>query len=83
MSVETELGAIQIEIAVPLLSLARKLRLADSPEPALAAVEEADSSLDAWETRQHAVKDSPGRINFPFGVVVGLPLSFDATHRNE
>jgi hypothetical protein len=76
VSIETEFGPIQVRVAEPVITLSRKLRTAESPASAAAALQEADSHLDAWEqSRQRASLEQRIAI-LPFGAEVHFPERF-------
>jgi len=77
ISVDTELGAISVEVAEPIISLARTLRRAEPPDIAVAALREADAQLDAWEASRRTATRQRGSVVLPFGVEVRLSGEFE------
>lgn len=77
ISADTELGAVEVLIAEPLISLARSFRRADIPHIAVTALQEADSQLDAWEASRRTTTRQRGNVVLSFGVEVRLPDGFE------
>jgi len=77
ISVDTELGAISVEVAEPVISLARSFRRAEAPDIAAAALREADAQLDAWEASRRTATRQRGNVVLPFGVEVRLSSDFE------
>lgn len=77
VSVETDFGAIKVEIAAPTLSLVRNLRRAQDVDTAAAALREADAKLNNWERHPRRVdRHNRPSVNLKFGVQVRLPQDF-------
>lgn len=74
---ETEFGPMKVELSEPLITLAMKLRRAESPDAASTALQEADSQLDRWEAGQQSKDDMSGTTILPFGMWVHLPSGFE------
>ena len=77
LSLETDLGPIVIDIAEPVLKLARYLRVAETAEAAAAVLQETDSQLDVWEKSRRAAAGDEGTVVLPFGVELPLPREFE------
>lgn len=77
LSLETELGLIEIDTAEPVLTLARHLRLAETAEAAAMVLQETDSRLDTWERSRRAAESDEGKVVLPFGVELRLPREFE------
>ena len=70
-------GPVEIDIAEPVLKLARYLRHIETPEAAATVLQEVDSQLDAWEESRPEAKSSESRVIMPFGVQLHLPRRAD------
>ncbi|HEX4748442.1 MAG TPA: hypothetical protein VH302_02775 [Bryobacteraceae bacterium] len=80
MSIQTEIGPIDIDVAEPVLDLARHLRLERSADVATNLLREVDSQLDVWEnSRRYSVEREKGRAVLPFGVELSIPRGFGRT----
>lgn len=73
----TERGPVLIDLAEPVITLARKLSRANNEEVAVAALREADSALDTWEASLREAGNEVGRTILPFGVEVRSPRDFE------
>lgn len=77
ISVDTDLGTIDVEVAAPVISLARLLQRTEAPDRAVAALREADAQLDAWEASRRSASRQRGSVVLPFGVELRLPDGFE------
>jgi len=77
MPIQTELGPLLIDLAEPVIKLARNLGRAENQEAAAAALREADSTLDTWGSSSRKTGSEHGKTTLPFGVEVGLPRDFE------
>jgi hypothetical protein len=77
ISVETDGVPIEIELAEPLIALARKMRETEEPELAEAVLERIDHELDSWETERRKVLDEETTILLPSGLGFHFPAGFD------
>jgi len=75
--IETGLGPITVEIAEPLLTMARDLRKAETAEAATEVLQKADTQLDFWEKTHRAAESDEGKAALPFGVELRLPPEFE------
>jgi len=75
--IETGLGPITVEIAEPLLTMARDLRKAETAEAATEVLQKADTQLDFWEKTHRAAESDEGKDALPFGVELRLPPEFE------
>jgi hypothetical protein len=78
---ETALGAIGVEIAPPILSLARKLWRSQDRDAAADILEHTEAQLDEWLHTRRATAHERKAISLPFGVEVQLPDDFE--HRGD
>jgi hypothetical protein len=76
LSLETQLGPVEIDIAEPVLKLARHLRGVETADAAT-VLQEVDAQLDAWEKSRREAKSDEGTVVMPFGVELHLPRRFD------
>lgn len=77
VTIETVVGPVNVEIAAPVVTLARKLWRSEDRDAAADVLEHTDAQLDEWE---HARRTAPRKRNsviLPFGVEVRLPDDFD------
>lgn len=66
--VDTELGAVAVNLAESLLTLASELREARTTDAAFAVVQTADKELDQWQRSRPREAERYGTISLPFGV---------------
>ncbi len=76
MWIETELGAIQVGVAEPLLALARHLRVSQSPDEIDKLLRKTDAQLDFWQKSRHDGAEAQNLVALPFGVEVRIPTEF-------
>jgi hypothetical protein len=76
--IQTEPGTIRVELADPLITLARKLSQTEDPDAAAAALRQVDSQLDVWQSSRRSATREAGRVVLPFGVELLVPLEFAA-----
>jgi hypothetical protein len=77
LSLETELGSIEVDIAEPVIKLARYLATAETDEAAVAVLRDVDSRLDAWQSQRRERGPEDGTVALPFGVELRLPREFE------
>ena len=77
LSLETELGLIEVDIAEPVFKLARYLANAESDAAAVAVLKDVDSRLDAWQSLRRERGGEDGTVALPFGVELRLPREFE------
>jgi hypothetical protein len=77
VGLETELGPIEIDIAEPIIALARRLRVAVTAEAAANALEDTDSRLDVWERSRRSSDIVDGGVILPCGVELRFPHERD------
>lgn len=73
LSIETELGPVEVGIAEPLVVLARDLRKAQSVEEAAVLLRDADAQLDRWQQFRHVGEGLQETTVLPCGVELRLP----------
>ncbi len=77
MSIETELGEIDVELAEPVITIARELLQAEDAGYAAAVLQKADLQLDVWESSRRPTKIEDRKVVLPFGVELRLPQEFE------
>jgi hypothetical protein len=77
MSIETELGEIDVELAEPVITIARELLQAEDADHAAAVLQKADLQLDVWESSRRPTKVEDRNVVLPFGVELRLPQEFE------
>jgi hypothetical protein len=75
--IETEFGPIEIDLSKPLLTLARNICLAETPEAAEEVLRQPDSQLDDWEPLRRTATSESGGVVLPFGVELRIPSEFE------
>jgi hypothetical protein len=75
--VDTELGAVAVNLAEPLLTLSGAIREARTADEAFTAVKRADSELDDWQRSRPRNEEKHGIVFLPFGVELQMPDSFE------
>jgi hypothetical protein len=73
MALETDLGAIEIGVAEPLLTLIRKLQAAESPAQAATLLAATDAQLDTWQSSRWPPDASQEKAVLPCGMELRLP----------
>jgi len=75
ISLDTQYGTIVVEVAEPLIRLARKIQRSNDVDLA-AAMADADLGLDKWENaRRAAANERPDSVVLPYGVAIRLPAA--------
>lgn len=72
-SIETDFGAIEVEIASPTLELAQELQRSQNDDTAQAALRKADRELDKWLMATLARPQEPDKVSLSAGVRLQLP----------
>ena len=75
--VDTELGAVAVNLAAPLLTLSGAIREARTADEAFTAVKRADAELDDWQRSRPRNEERHGIVFLPFGVELQVPDSFE------
>ena len=71
-------GTIRVDLADPLITLARKLSQTEDPDAVAAALRQVDSQLDVWQTSRRSATRDAGRVVLPSGVELLLPREFES-----
>lgn len=77
-AVDTDRGAIEVDIIEPVFTLARKLQVAENDDAAATALKEADRQLDDWQQRRRTSQPVQEELWLPFGVEIRLPQGFES-----
>jgi hypothetical protein len=77
LPIETEFGAVKVELSRPLMTLARHICSAESSGSVVEALRDADANLNEWEFRRREISGDRSSVVFPFGIEVLLPPNFD------
>jgi hypothetical protein len=75
--IDTEFGPIEVDLSMPLMTLARNLCVAETSEAADEVVRVADSQLNAWEPSRRSATHELRRVVLPFGVELRVPPEFE------
>jgi len=75
--VDTELGAVAVNLAAPLLTLSGAIREARTADEAFTAIKRADAELDDWQRSRPPNEERHGIVFLPFGVELQVPDSFE------
>jgi hypothetical protein len=81
VSIDTDLGPVEIEVSAPLTRFARRLQTADTDSDAIAALRDVNVQLDRWQRSRLPRTDEHPVAVLPIGVQVRLPRGFERRDR--
>jgi hypothetical protein len=76
VTMQTELGVVEVHIADPLIKLLRSLQSERDVQRAATVVRRADALLDQWRQRSARHRNGGRTVILPFGVWVNFPQEF-------
>jgi hypothetical protein len=83
LSLQTQLGPVDVRVADPLLQFARHLRESESIEEAVAGMRTAEAGLRQWRTVHTESEPNAEVVTLPAGLRLNFPETFSARRREK